>query len=38
MGDGEFDRASQLAANKIEGIEARAATPILALHLPDHDL
>ena len=38
MRDGEFDGASQLAADKIEGIEASAAAPILAFHLPDHDL
>lgn len=36
--DGKLQRPGQLATNPVQRIQARAATGILAAHLPDHDL
>ena len=38
VGYGEIEGAGQLAADPVQGIEARAATGVLAPHLFDHDL
>ncbi len=38
VGDGKNQRASQLPADPMQGIQSRAATAILARHLPHHDL
>src|ERR1700687_6174279 len=35
VGDGKLQRAGQLAADPVQGIEARAAAIVLAAHLPD---
>ena len=38
VSDGELERARQLAADPVQGIEARAAAGVLALHLADDHL
>jgi hypothetical protein len=38
VGDGKLERASQLAANPVQGIEARAAAGVFTLHLADYHL
>ena len=38
VSDGEFEGTSQLAADPVQGIEARAAAGILAAHLADNYL
>jgi hypothetical protein len=38
VGDGKLERARQLAADPVQGVQARAATGVLALHLADDHL
>ncbi len=36
VGDGKFERADQLLADPMQGIEARTAAGVLACHLSDY--
>jgi len=38
VGDGKFERACQLAADPVQGIESWAAAGVLALHLANNHL
>ena len=38
MGDGKLEGTGQLAADPVQGVEARAAAGVLALHLANHHL